>query len=145
MSGSRYCQGHNPKLAKARRIGAHRAALALHGQKPPDIPAAEIGPLDSREDLRAFLAATIRDVRRGRLDRGVGDTIARLSNTLLSTFPKDEAAPPAEQTNIIPMQAMNGSAPQNGHGPKVALRDPTRLAQPSPLRAPSGPLPPSLE
>src|SRR5438046_2617632 len=86
LPGSALCLFHDPARAAQRAAGRQRGGKARSRPAavlPADTPDL---PLDSVQDVVKLLGATINEVRRGRLDAKVGNTISCLSSTLLKAL-----------------------------------------------------------
>jgi hypothetical protein len=84
LTGSAYCWFHDPARAEQRRE-AQRAGARATNSKPDPAPVEDV-PLQTVADVVALLGLTINDVRAGRTDPKVGNTVAVLVGQLLAAL-----------------------------------------------------------
>ncbi len=88
--GRRYCVFHDPELAEQRAEGRKRGGVNRSlpaATLPPDTPDL---PLKSVADVAAALAATINQIRTGKLAVNVGNCLGVLAGVLLKAIEGSE-------------------------------------------------------
>lgn len=81
LDGSRYCFFHDPDRATERRAaqvaGGRQGTMKTLAADVPDVA------VETSQDVVRLLAATINDVRKGRMDPRVANAVGYLANVLL--------------------------------------------------------------
>jgi hypothetical protein len=99
--GRALCAFHDPSLAKRRAEGRRAGGVRRSGQGPrlavlpDDTPDAALGSVD---DVKAFLASTCNQVRKGTLAPQVGNCLACLTGQLLRAL---EGSEPRRELDAI--------------------------------------------
>ena len=102
MRGEQWCYQHHPDYAEEARANRLRAARMPKPRAKQGPPPAEHSALETPEDIRKVIEATIGGLLRGTLDRGRANAIlvgcgVALKAVDLATFEKRLAALEAEQ------------------------------------------------
>jgi hypothetical protein len=84
MDGSLYCFFHDPATQTARKAAQQRGGQA-NGPAVLPADAADV-PLHNGQDVSAFLAETINQVRRGQVSPKIASTVGYLSSLLMKTL-----------------------------------------------------------
>jgi hypothetical protein len=83
------------KRREAQSLGGRQNRAATLSEDVPDVKIRE------RRDVARLLAATINDVRKGRVDPRIATTIGYLGNILISIVKEDELEKRIEQLEAI--------------------------------------------
>jgi hypothetical protein len=84
IAGSQYCFFHDPAAAKARKAAQQQGGQA-NGPAVLPVDAADV-PLHSGQDVAAFLAETINQVRKGLVSPKIASTVGYLSSLLMKAL-----------------------------------------------------------
>jgi hypothetical protein len=110
MAGHEHCMFHNPEMSEQRASGRRQGGAARSQPRAVLNPDETMQRVRTIGDLRDLLADTINDVRTGRLDPRVANTVGYLSSVLVRVL---EAGELEDRLAAVESIVKAGSGPQD--------------------------------